>query len=170
MTGGHTRGNLCDLLAVGLDAGRTRIVVDTAEADVVCPLAATVAGEVTRATVDATYGDPGNIGLSRRSGRASTLAPARRGTSSDARAHRSRPGPNVRVCCDLAAKQRYDVDRPGSPALELSPGSRGAPQDERRTQRARRDTDCGGSRNTPATEATAGLTGDRADTVPTSRG
>ena len=60
----YTRQNLRDLLAVGFDPDRTRIIVDTADADVVSPLATAFGKEMTQSTVNATYGDPENIGLS----------------------------------------------------------------------------------------------------------
>ncbi|UVE52500.1 tryptophan--tRNA ligase (plasmid) [Haloferax larsenii] len=123
----YTRENLLDILAVGFDPERTRIVVDTADADVVYPLAAAFAKEVTQSTVNATYGDPENIGLSFYpavqaahlllpqlvEGRHPTLVPI--AVDQD---------PHVRVCRDIAAKQRYDVSKPGAllskflPALE----------------------------------------------------
>ena len=121
----HTRANLRDILAVGFDPERTRIVVDTADADVVYPLAAAFAGEVTQATVDATYGDPENIGLSFYpavqathlllpqlvDGPHPTLVPV--AVDQD---------PHVRVCRDIAAKQRYDVDKPGALLSKFLPG------------------------------------------------
>lgn len=112
-----SRENLLDLLAVGFDPERTRIIVDTADADVVYPLAAAFAREITQSTVDATYGDPENIGLSFYPavqaahlllpqlvrGRHPTLVPI--GVDQD---------PHVRVCRDVAAKQRYPVNKPGA--------------------------------------------------------
>lgn len=113
----YTRENLLDLLAVGFDPDRTRIVVDTADADVVYPLAATFAKAVTQSTVDSTYGDPENIGLSFYpavqathlllpqlvEGRHPTLVPI--AIDQD---------PHVRVCRDIAAKRRFEVDKPGT--------------------------------------------------------
>ncbi|MFC6825396.1 tryptophan--tRNA ligase [Halopelagius fulvigenes] len=113
----HARENLLDILAVGFDPERTRIVVDTADADVVYPLAVTFAKDVTQATVNATYGDPVNVGLSFYpavqaahlllpqlvEGRHPTLVPV--AVDQD---------PHVRVCRDVAAKRRYDVDKPGA--------------------------------------------------------
>jgi tryptophanyl-tRNA synthetase len=113
----HTRENLRDLLAVGFDPERTRVVVDTADADVVYPLATVFAKEVTQSTVNATYGDPENVGLSFYpavqathlllpqlvEGRHPTLVPI--AVDQD---------PHVRVCRDVAAKRRHDVDKPGA--------------------------------------------------------
>ena len=113
----HARENLRDVLAVGFDPERTRIVLDTADADVVYPLATAFAGEIPQATVDATYGDPENVGLSFYpavqathlllpqlvEGRHPTLVPI--AVDQD---------PHVRVCRDVAAKERYPVDKPGA--------------------------------------------------------
>lgn len=123
-----TRENILDVLAVGFDPERTRIIVDTADADVVYPLAAAFGKEVTQATVDATYGDPENIGLS--------FYPAVQAT------HLLLPqlvegphptlvpiavdqDPHVRVCRDIAAKQRYDVTKPGALLSKFLPSLEG---------------------------------------------
>ncbi len=133
----YTRENVFDLLAVGFDAERTRIIIDTADADVVYPLAAAFGKEVTQSTVDATYGSPENIGLSFYpavqaahlllpqlvAGRHPTLVPI--AVDQD---------PHVRVCRDIAAKQRYDLDKPGAllskflPSLD-GPGKMSASDD-----------------------------------------
>ncbi|MFC7072414.1 tryptophan--tRNA ligase [Halovenus rubra] len=113
----HTRENLRDLLAVGFDPKRTRIVVDSADADVVYPVASALGKEITQATVDATYGDPENVGLSFYpavqathlllpqlvEGRQPTLVPI--AVDQD---------PHVRVCRDVAGKERHDVEKPGA--------------------------------------------------------
>ncbi|PSP55617.1 tryptophan--tRNA ligase [Halobacteriales archaeon QS_1_67_19] len=62
--GDYTRRNLRDLLAVGFDPERTHVVIDTADADVVYPLAVRFAERVTQSTVEATYGRPDNVGQS----------------------------------------------------------------------------------------------------------
>lgn len=124
----YTRQNLRDLLAVGFDPDRTRIIVDTADSDVVYPLATAFAKEVTQSTVDATYGEPENIGLS--------FYPAVQAT------HLLLPqlvegchptlvpiavdqDPHVRVCRDIAAKQRYDVRKPGALLSKFLPSLEG---------------------------------------------
>lgn len=126
--GAQTRDNLRDLLAVGFDPDRTRIVVDTADADVVYPLAVAFATEVTQSTFRATYGDPENIGHSFYpavqaahlllpqlvAGRHPTLVPI--GIDQD---------PHVRVCRDIAAKQRYDLDKPGALLSKFLPSLEG---------------------------------------------
>lgn len=124
----HTRENLLDLLAVGFDPKQTRIIIDTADADVVYPLATAFAKQVTQSTVDATYGNPENIGLSFYpavqathlllpqlvEGRHSTLVPI--AVDQD---------PHVRICRDIAAKQRYDVDKPGALLSKFLPSLEG---------------------------------------------
>lgn len=126
--GTQTRQNLRDLLAVGFDPDRTRIIVDTADADVVYPLAAAFATEVTASTSEAAYGEPENIGHSFYpavqaahlllpqlvEGRHPTLVPI--GVDQD---------PHVRVCRDIAAKQRYDVDKPGALLSKFLPSLEG---------------------------------------------
>lgn len=124
----YTRENIRDILAVGFDPKRTRIIIDTADADIVYPLAATFGKEVTQSTVDATYGSPDNIGLSFYpavqaahlllpqlvEGRHPTLVPI--AVDQD---------PHVRVCRDIAAKQRYDVSKPGALLSKFLPSLAG---------------------------------------------
>jgi tryptophanyl-tRNA synthetase len=113
----YTRENLRDLLAVGFDPERTRVVVDTMDADVVYPLATSFAKHLTPAQVAATYGDPANVGQgfypavqtahlllpNLVDGRHPTLVPI----AAD-------QDPHVRVARDVAAKARYDVEKPGA--------------------------------------------------------
>ncbi len=61
--GKHTRDNLRDILAVGFDPERTRIVVDTADADVIYPIATRLAKHLTPATIEAVYGEQDSVGL-----------------------------------------------------------------------------------------------------------
>jgi tryptophanyl-tRNA synthetase len=124
----HTRENLRDILAVGFDPDRTRIVVDTADADVVYPLASAFAAEITQSTVDAVYGDPENVGLSFYpavqathlllpqlvAGRHPTLVPI--AVDQD---------PHVRVCRDVAATRRYDLDKPAALLSKFLPSLAG---------------------------------------------
>ncbi|MCU4801960.1 tryptophan--tRNA ligase [Halobacteria archaeon HArc-gm2] len=114
---GHARDNLRDLLAVGFDPERTRILVDTLDADVVYPTAVRVAKRITQSTVDAVYGEPPNVGLSFYPavqathlllpqlvhGRHPTLVPV--AIDQD---------PHVRVARDVAAKAAFDVEKPGT--------------------------------------------------------
>jgi tryptophanyl-tRNA synthetase len=125
---GHARENLRDLLAVGFDPERTTVVVDTADADVVSPVAVALSKHLTPATVEATYGEPPNVGLGFYpavqathlllpqliDGRHPTLVPI--AVDQD---------PHVRVCRDVAAKARYDVDKPGALLSKFLPSLEG---------------------------------------------
>ncbi|WP_415379704.1 tryptophan--tRNA ligase [Halosimplex sp. TS25] len=132
-----TRSNLRDLLAVGFDPERTRIVVDRLDADVLYPQAARVAAGITQSTVDATYGDPDNVGLS--------FYPAMQATHLllPQLVHGRHPtlvpiavdqDPHVRVCRDVAAKERFAADKPAAllgkflPALD-GPGKMSSSSD-----------------------------------------
>ncbi|ELY90191.1 tryptophanyl-tRNA synthetase [Natrialba hulunbeirensis JCM 10989] len=115
--GEHTRENLRDVLAVGFDPERTRIVVDTADADVVYPIAVRLANHLTPATVEAVYGEQDTVGLQFYpavqaahlllpqlvAGRQPTIVPI--AIDQD---------PHVRVCRDVAAKEALPVDKPGA--------------------------------------------------------
>ncbi|NHN46015.1 tryptophan--tRNA ligase [Halostella sp. JP-L12] len=125
---GHLRENLRDLLAVGFDPDRTRIVIDTADAGALYPHAASFASDITQATVDATYGEPGNVGTS--------FYPAMQATHLllPQLVHGEHPtlvpiavdqDPHVRVCRDVAAKEKYDVRKPGALLSKFLPGLTG---------------------------------------------
>jgi tryptophanyl-tRNA synthetase len=125
----YARANVRDLLAVGFDPDRTRIVVDTADADVVYPLAAEFATDLTPATVEAVYDSPPNVGLG--------FYPAVQATHLllPQLVHGPHPtlvpiavdqDPHVRVCRDLAAKQRYDVQKPAALLSKFLPQLGGA--------------------------------------------
>ncbi|MFC4247129.1 tryptophan--tRNA ligase [Natribaculum luteum] len=115
--GEHARENLRDVLAVGFDPERTRIVVDTADADVVYPIAVRLANHLTPATVEAVYGETDTVGLQFYpavqathlllpqlvAGRQPTLVPI--AVDQD---------PHVRVCRDVAAKEALPVEKPGA--------------------------------------------------------
>jgi len=115
--GEHTRDNLRDVLAVGFDPDRTTVVIDTLDADVLYPQAVRTADAITQSTVDATYGDPETIGLS--------FYPAVQAVHLllPQLLHDPHPtlvpiavdqDPHVRVCRDVAAKERFDVEKPGA--------------------------------------------------------
>jgi len=115
--GEATRANLRDLLAVGFDPERTRFVLDTADADVVYPLATTFAKTITQNQLEAVYGRPDNVGMGFYpavqtthlllpqlvEGAHPTLVPV--AVDQD---------PHVRVSRDVAAKARYPVTKPGA--------------------------------------------------------
>jgi len=116
-TRNYLRDNLRDVLAVGFDPEKTRIVVDTDDADVVYPVASAFAGDITHSQMTATYGDPPNVGLAFYPavqtahlllpqlvhGEHATLVPI--AVDQD---------PHVRVSRDVAAKAKYDVSKPGA--------------------------------------------------------
>ena len=126
--GDHTRDNLRDILAVGFDPERTRIVIDTADADVIYPIATRLAKHLTPATVEAVYGDQDTVGLQFYpavqathlllpqlvAGRQPTLVPI--AVDQD---------PHVRVCRDIAAKEALPVDKPGALLGRFLPGLEG---------------------------------------------
>lgn len=109
--------NLRDLLAVGFDPEKTTIVVDTEDADVVYPAASAFARHLTQSTVDATYGDPENVGLSFYPAvqAAHLLLPQLiRGAHPTLVPVAVDQDPHVRVCRDVAAKERFPVSKPGA--------------------------------------------------------
>ncbi len=122
--GRATKENLRDVLAVGFDPERTHVVIDTADADVVYPLAVRLAEGLTPATVAAAYGEPANVGTAFYpavqavhlllpqlvDGRRPTLVPV----AAD-------QDPHVRVCRDLAGGQRLPVEKPGALLSEYLP-------------------------------------------------
>ncbi|MDG5758545.1 tryptophan--tRNA ligase [Natronococcus sp. A-GB1] len=115
--GEHTRENLRDVLAVGFDPAKTRIVVDTADADVIYPIAVRLAKHLTPATVEAVYGEQNTVGLQFYpavqathlllpqlvAGRQPTLVPI--AVDQD---------PHVRVCRNVAAREALPVEKPGA--------------------------------------------------------
>jgi tryptophanyl-tRNA synthetase len=115
--GEHTRENLRDVLAVGFDPAKTRIVVDTADADAIYPIAVRLAKHLTPATVEAVYGEQDTVGLQFYpavqathlllpqlvAGRQPTLVPI--AVDQD---------PHVRVCRDIASKEALPVEKPGA--------------------------------------------------------
>jgi tryptophanyl-tRNA synthetase len=123
-----TRQNIEEIMAVGFDPERTRIVVDTADSDVIYPWAAKFAKRYTQSTVDATYGDPENIGLSFYPavqathlllpqlihGRHRTMVPI--AVDQD---------PHIRLCRDVAAKEDYDVYKPSAMLSRFFPQLKG---------------------------------------------
>ncbi|WP_435348271.1 tryptophan--tRNA ligase [Haloarchaeobius sp. HRN-SO-5] len=114
---GYRDENLRDLLAVGFDPEQTTIVVDTEDADVVYPVASAFASHLTQSTVDATYGDPENVGLSFYPAvqTAHLLLPQLiRGAHPTLVPVAVDQDPHVRVCRDVAAKEQFPVSKPGA--------------------------------------------------------
>lgn len=124
----YARENLRDLVAVGFDSERTRIVIDTADADVVYPLAVALSKQITPAARDAVYGEPANIGMG--------FYPAVQATHLllpqfvDGPHATTVPiavdqDPHVRVARDVAAKERFPVEKPGALLSKFLPGLSG---------------------------------------------
>lgn len=124
----YTRKNLRDLLAVGFDTDRTRIVIDTADADVVYPLAVALSKHVTPAARNAVYGEPENIGMG--------FYPAVQATHLLLPQFMDGPhtttvpiavdqDPHVRVTRDVASKERFPVEKPGALLSKFLPGLSG---------------------------------------------
>ena len=115
--GDHTRENLRDILAVGFDPARTRIVVDTADADVIYPIAVRLAKHLTPSTVEAVYGEQDTVGLQFYPAVQAThlllpqLVAGRRPTLVPIAVDQD---PHVRVCRDVAAKEALPVEKPGA--------------------------------------------------------
>jgi tryptophanyl-tRNA synthetase len=113
----YTRSNLRNLLGVGFDPERTRILVDTVDAEAVYPHAARFAGELTTDAVESAYGRqdrPGRLFYPAVQtthlllpqlvdGPHPTLVPV--AVDQD---------PHVRVSRDVAGKDRYDVTKPAA--------------------------------------------------------
>ncbi|WP_336035508.1 tryptophan--tRNA ligase [Halobacterium yunchengense] len=123
-TADYRRENLRDLLAVGFDPDLTRVVVDTADADVVYPAATAFADDVTHSTLEAVYGTPDNVGQAFYPavqaahlllpqlvhGEHATLVPI--AVDQD---------PHVRVSRDVAAKARHPVRKPAALLMQFLP-------------------------------------------------
>ncbi len=115
--GEHTRENLRDVLAVGFDPEKTRIVVDTADADVIYPIAVRLAKHLTPATVEAVYGEQDTVGLQFYPAVQAThlllpqLVAGRQPTIVSIAVDQD---PHVRVCRDVAAKEALPVEKPGA--------------------------------------------------------
>jgi tryptophanyl-tRNA synthetase len=115
--GEYARENLRDLLAVGFDPERTRIIVDTADADVVYPLAVQFGKHITQSTMEATYGRPDNVGLSFYPAVqiAHLLLPQLvHGRHASVVPIAADQDPHVRLARDVAAKEQFDVDKPAA--------------------------------------------------------
>ena len=126
---GWAKNNVEEVMAVGFDPEKTRIVVDTADADVIYPHAAKFAKKYTQSTVDATYGDPDNIGLSFYPavqathlllpqlvhGRHETMVPI--AVDQD---------PHIRLCRDVAAKEQFEVSKPSALLSRFFPQLKGS--------------------------------------------
>jgi tryptophanyl-tRNA synthetase len=123
-TRAYTRENLRDVLAFGFDPDLTRIVVDTADAGVLYPLATALARDVTPATYEAVYGEAGNVGESFYPAMqaAHLLLPALvEGPHPTLVPIAVDQDPHVRLARDLAAKERFPVSKPGALLAKFLP-------------------------------------------------
>ncbi|WP_233554022.1 tryptophan--tRNA ligase [Halococcus sp. IIIV-5B] len=124
-TRAYTRENLRDLLAVGFDPKRTRIVVDTTDADLVYPLAVALSEHVTPAARDAVYGEPANIGMGFYPAVQAThllLPQLIDGPHTTTVPIAVDQDPHVRLARDIAAKERLPVEKPGALLSTFLPG------------------------------------------------
>lgn len=111
------RDNIRDLIGMGFDPELTRIIVDSEDTDVLYPSAATFAGDLTTSQIAAIYGEPETVGVGfypalqvshlllpqLLHGPHPTLVPV--AIDQD---------PHVRVARDIAAKDRYPVEKPAA--------------------------------------------------------
>lgn len=115
--GSHTRENLRDLLAVGFDPEHTRVVINTADADVIYPIAVRLANHLTPATTEAVYGDQDTVGLQFYPAVQAThllLPQLVEGCQPTLVPIAVDQDPHVRVCRDVAAKEALSVEKPGA--------------------------------------------------------
>jgi len=125
----HARDNLRDVLAMGFDPELTTIVLDTADADVLYPLAAEIAGDLTTATVEATYGKSPNPGQGFYPAMQAThlllpqLLEGRHPTVVPVAIDQD---PHVRICRDVAAKEAYPASKPAALLSRFLPSLSGA--------------------------------------------
>lgn len=144
----HARENLRDVLAVGFDPERTRIVIDTEDADVLYPTAARIASRLTPATVEAVYGEPPNVGLGFYPAMQAThllLPQLVRGPHPTLVPIAVDQDPHVRLCRDVAAKEAFDAEKPAALLSRFLPSLEGG----------------SGKMSTSGTDATIRLTDDR---------
>ncbi len=124
----YTRQNIREILAIGFDPSRTRIIIDTADADIIYPLSMTFATELTQATIESTYGEPSNIGMS--------FYPAVQITHLllPQLVYGSHPSlvpiaidqdPHLRLSRDVAAKSKYDIKKPSTLLSKFLPNLNG---------------------------------------------
>lgn len=132
------RENVRDIIGIGFDPALTRIVIDTEDADVVYPAAASFAGDITSSEMRAVYGKPETVGMG--------FYPAVQSTHLllPQLVHGPHPtlvpvsidqDPHIRVARDIAAKERYPVTKPAAllgrflPSLD-GPGKMSSSGDE----------------------------------------
>lgn len=121
----HTLDNLRDLLAVGLDPEKTRIILDFDDADVIYPVATRFADDITRATAQAVYGAQQNVGQQFYPAvqAAHLLLPQLiHGSHASVVPVAIDQDPHVRLTRDIAGKTRYDTTKPAALLSKFMPG------------------------------------------------
>lgn len=112
----YTRENIRDILAIGFDPSKTRIILDIDDSSVVYPLATKFASDLTVSQVDAVYGDSNNIGeVFYPSVQVSHLLLPQLvyGEHCSMMISGYDQDPHVRIARDIADKSRYPVSKPG---------------------------------------------------------
>lgn len=109
--------NIREVLAVGFDPSNTRIIIDTADADVIYPLSVNFAADLTPSQVDAVFGERRNIGQGFYPAIQCThllLPQLVYGEHSSIMLSGMDQDPHLRLARDIADKTRYPVKKPGS--------------------------------------------------------
>lgn len=112
----YARENIRDILAIGFDPSKTRIIIDIDDSSVIYPLATKFASDLTTSEVDAVYGDSDNIGeVFYPSVQVSHLLLPQLvyGEHSSVMISGYDQDPHVRIARDIADKSRYPVSKPG---------------------------------------------------------
>lgn len=120
----YTRRNLKDILAVGFDPSKTRVIMDINDSGVIYPLATKFAADLTPAKVSDVYGEASNIGeMFYPSVQVSHLLLPQLvyGEHSSIMIAGHDQDPHVRVARDIAGKSRYSVSKPKSLLSRYAP-------------------------------------------------
>lgn len=113
----YTRENLKDILAVGFEPSKTRIIIDTDDTDVVYPVSVKFAKHLTNSQVESVYGESNNIGESfYPSVQTSHLLIPQLlyGEHPSMVLSAGDQDPHVRLARDVAGLSQYDVEKPKS--------------------------------------------------------
>jgi tryptophanyl-tRNA synthetase len=113
----YTMQNLKDILAIGFNPSKTRIIIDTVDTDIVYPAGVKFAKNLTNAQVNAVYGDGQNIG--------EQFYPAVQtmhlmlpqlvyGKHPSMVLAAGDQDPHIRLARDVAGKSEYDLEKPKS--------------------------------------------------------
>lgn len=113
----YTLQNLREILAIGFDPSNTRIIVDTADSDIIYPLSVNFANDLTSAQVNAVFGNTENVGQEYYPAvqAAHLLLPQLvYGEHSTIMISGIDQDPHLRLARDIADKKKYPVKKPGS--------------------------------------------------------